>query len=187
MPNVDSLRKAIMEETHCSAYAMHPSNTKMYWTIKENYWWSGMKNDIAKFVSRCLVCQQVNAKYQKLVVTLQPLPILEWKWEHITMNFVVGLPHTQAGHDAIRVIVNRLTKSVHFPAIHSTFSLDRLARLYIDKIVKSYGVPVTIVLDRETNGHYFTFQYYISSANWWSVWKDYLDFGRYTSSLCIRI
>ena len=56
VPNVEDLRRLIMEEAHCSAYAIHPSSTKMYWTIKENYWWSGMKRDIAKFVSRCLVC-----------------------------------------------------------------------------------------------------------------------------------
>ena len=63
MPNVDDLRKAIMEETHYSAYMIHPDNTKMYKTIKENYWWSSMKRDIAEFVSRCLVCQQVNAEH----------------------------------------------------------------------------------------------------------------------------
>ena len=56
VPNVDNLRKVIMEEAHCSAYAMHPGSTKMYRTIKKNYWWSGMKRDIAEFVSRCLVC-----------------------------------------------------------------------------------------------------------------------------------
>ena len=57
VPNVKDLRKLIMEETYCSAYAMHPGSTKMYRTIKENYWWFGMKKDVADFVSRCLVCQ----------------------------------------------------------------------------------------------------------------------------------
>ena len=57
VPDVDDLRKLIMEEAHCSAYAMHPGSTKMYRTIKENYCWSGMKRDVAEFVSRCLVCQ----------------------------------------------------------------------------------------------------------------------------------
>ena len=56
VPNVGDLRKMIMEEVHCSAYAMHLGSTKMYRTIKENYWWSGMKRDIAEFVSRCLIC-----------------------------------------------------------------------------------------------------------------------------------
>ena len=56
------------------------------------------------------------------------------------MDFVVDLPHTQTSHDAIWVIVDKLTKSAHFFAIHNTFSLDRLTRLYIDEIVKLYGV-----------------------------------------------
>ena len=79
VPDVEDLRKSIMEETHCSAYAMHLSSTKMYRTINENYWWSGMKKDIADFVSRCLVCQQVKAEHQKPPRTLHPLPISEWK------------------------------------------------------------------------------------------------------------
>ena len=95
VPNVDDMRKAIMEEAHYSAYAMHPSSTKMYRTIKENYWWSGMNKGNAEFVTRCLVCQQVKTKHQKPTETLQPLPISEWKWEHITMDFVVSLPRTQ--------------------------------------------------------------------------------------------
>ena len=76
VPDVEDLRKLIMEKAHCSAYAMHSGNTKMYWTIKENYWWSGMKN-ITKFMSKCLLCQQVKTKQQKPLETLHPLPIPE--------------------------------------------------------------------------------------------------------------
>ena len=108
-----------------------------------------MKRNIAEFVSKCLVCQQVKEKHQKSTRTLKPLPILEWKWEHITMDFVVGLPHIEIGHDAIWVIVDKLTKSTHFLAIHNTFSLERLARLYIDEVVKLHGVSVTIVSNRD--------------------------------------
>ena len=92
VPDVDDLRKMIMEESHYSTYAMHLGSTKMYLTIKENYWWSGMKRDIADFVARCLVCQQVKAEHQRPSETLQSLPIPEWKWEHITMDFVIGYP-----------------------------------------------------------------------------------------------
>ena len=77
--DVENLRKLIMEEAYCSAYAMHLGNTKMYRTIKENYWWFDMKKDVADFVSRCLVCQQVKAEHQKPPKTLHPLPIPEWK------------------------------------------------------------------------------------------------------------
>ena len=106
VPDVEDLRKMIMEEVHCSAYTMHPDNTKMYCTIKENYWWLGMKRDVVEFLSRCLVCQQVSAEHQRPSGTLQPLPIPEWKWEHVTMDFVVDLSHTHGGYDAIWVIVD---------------------------------------------------------------------------------
>ena len=124
---------------------MHSGSIKMYRIIKENYWWSSMKRDITNFVSRCLVCQQVKAEYRKPPRILQPLPIPKWKWEHITMDFVIGLPHTRIDYDAIWVIVDRLTKLIHFLAIHNNFSLDRLVRLYINEIVKLHGVPVSIV------------------------------------------
>ena len=108
---------------------MHSGTTKMYQTIKENYWWSGMKKDVVEYVFRCLVCQQVKAEHQKPIETLQPFPIPKWKWAHITMDFVVGLPRTQINHDAIWMIMDRLTKLAHFLIIRSAFSLERLIRL----------------------------------------------------------
>ena len=86
IPDVGDVRREIMEEAHSSAYAMHPGSTKRYHTLKEHYWWNGMKRDIAEFVSRCLTCQQVKAEHQKLVGLLQSLPIPQWKWERITKN-----------------------------------------------------------------------------------------------------
>ena len=90
-----------------------------------------MKRDIAKFISRCLICQQVKAEHVSPASLLQPLPVPEWKWENITMDFVVGLPKTAAGHDAIWVIVDRLTKSAHFIPIRVTFGPRQLAELYV--------------------------------------------------------
>ncbi|WMV58771.1 hypothetical protein MTR67_052156 [Solanum verrucosum] len=89
-----------MNETHTSPYAMHPGGTKKYHTIKENYWCNGMKREIAEFISKYLVCQQVKAEYQVPVGLLHPLSMPEWKWERITIDFVFGLPRTQRNHDA---------------------------------------------------------------------------------------
>ena len=63
VPDVIELKKEILEEAHSSPYAMHPG-TKMYRTLKENYWWQGMKKEITEHVSRCLVCQQVKIEHQ---------------------------------------------------------------------------------------------------------------------------
>ena len=108
-----------------------------------------MKKDIAEFISKCLVCQQVKAEHQVPVGLLQPLSIPEWKWERITMDFVSGLPRTQRNHDAIWVIVDRLTKSAHFLAVRLDYTLERLAELYINEIVRLHGIPISIVSDRD--------------------------------------
>ena len=91
VPDVGELKKEIMEEAHSSTYAMHLGSTKLYHTLREHYWWRGMKKDVAEFVSICLICQQVKAKHQRPAGLLQSLPIPQWKWERITMDFVVGL------------------------------------------------------------------------------------------------
>ena len=81
-----------------------------------------MKRDIAKFVAQCLVCQQIKARHQQLVGSLQPLAISEWKWEHIVMDFVIGLPRSLGGNNVIWVIIDQLTKSAHFLPMKITFS-----------------------------------------------------------------
>ncbi|TYK30559.1 Transposon Ty3-G Gag-Pol polyprotein [Cucumis melo var. makuwa] len=102
--NISELKNAILEEAHSSAYAMNPGSTKMYRTLKKTYWWSGMKQEIAEYVDRCLICQQVKPVRQRLGGFLNPLPMPEWKWEHITMDFLFGLPRTSSGHDGIWIV-----------------------------------------------------------------------------------
>nr|GFD01508.1 putative reverse transcriptase [Tanacetum cinerariifolium] len=81
-----------------------------------------MKRDVATFVSRCLICQQVKIKHQRASGLLQPLDIPVWKWDEISIDFVTGLPRTQRRHDAIWVVVDRLTKSAHFLPIRKDYS-----------------------------------------------------------------
>lgn len=109
VPNNKGLNKEILVEAHGVTNTVHPNSTKMYKDLKETYWWSNMKKDVTKFVARCLTCQWVKAKHQKPAGPLQPLNIPMWKWDHISMDFVVGLSKTQNGFDAIWVIINRLT------------------------------------------------------------------------------
>ncbi|WCJ18415.1 Transposon Tf2-9 polyprotein [Euphorbia peplus] len=134
----------------------------MYRNLREHFWWIGMKREIAEYVSRCLSCQQVKAEHQRPVGTLQPLAIPEWKWEHITMDFASGLPRTQHGNDAIWVIVDRLTKSAHFLPVKVSFSLEKLAQLYVKQIVRLHGMPVSIVSDRDPR---FTSRFWPSFQN----------------------
>ena len=73
-----------------------------------------MKIEIAQYVAKCLVCQEVKAEHRRLGGLLQPLPIPEWKWKNITMDFVTALPRSPKGNNVVWVVVDRLTKSAHF-------------------------------------------------------------------------
>ncbi|KAL2226381.1 UNVERIFIED_CONTAM: Transposon Ty3-I Gag-Pol polyprotein [Sesamum indicum] len=149
VPNVEELRMEIMHEAYYAPYAMHPGSTKMYRDLRPYYWWPTMKKNVAEFVAKCLTCQQVKAEHQAPAGKLHPLIIPEWKWEKITMDFVIRLPRTFRRHDVIWVIVDRLTKSAHFLPIRQNDSLDKLAELYVSEIVRLHGIPTSIVSDRD--------------------------------------
>ena len=143
------LKKKILYESHNTVFTMHPGSNKMYQDMKQSYWWRGMKKDISEYVTKCLTCQQVKAEHQVPSGLLNPLPIPQWKWDNITMDFVSSFPLTQKKHDAIWVIVDRLTKSAHFLPIRLDYSMDRLADLYVNEIFTLHGIPVSIVSDRD--------------------------------------
>ncbi|GKC66700.1 putative reverse transcriptase domain-containing protein [Tanacetum coccineum] len=149
VPLVGGVRTIIMDEAHKSRYSVHPGADKMYYDLRDMYWWPGMKRDIATYVSECLTCAKVKAEHQRPSGLLQQPEIPEWKWENITMDFITKLPRTRSGHDAIWVVVDRLTKSAHFLAIREDYSTEKLARLYTDEIVARHGVPVSIISDRD--------------------------------------
>ena len=95
-----------------------------------------MNRHVGDFVRRCLTCQQVKAEHQKPIGLLQPLEVAEWKWEHVTMDFVTHLPRTLRRHDTVWVVVDWLTKSAHFLAVQMTFTLEEFFLLYIREIVQ---------------------------------------------------
>ena len=82
---------------------------------------------MTEYVIKCLTCQKIKAEHRYPAGELQPIKLPEWKWDQITMDFVVGLPRTFEGYDAIWVVMDRLTKSAHFITIKVTFSVERLA------------------------------------------------------------
>ena len=87
-------------------YVKHLMYQKTIATVKKQYYWPSMKNEVVDFIARCLECQKVKAKHIHLGGLLQPLPIPEWKWEVITMDFITKLPKQ---HDSAMVVVDNLT------------------------------------------------------------------------------
>jgi hypothetical protein len=144
------IKKIILDEAHKSKFSIHPGSTKMYQDMKRNFWWSNMKVDIAKYVAECDTCQRMKASHLKSAGVLQPLSIPMWKWDDITMDFIVGLPLTARKNDSIWVILDRLTKTAHFITMHTTYSAQQYAELYMDQIVRLHGILKTIISDRGT-------------------------------------
>nr|GEV03897.1 putative reverse transcriptase domain-containing protein [Tanacetum cinerariifolium] len=118
------LRDLIMHESHKSKYSIHPRSDKMYQDLKLLYWWPNMKADIATYVSKHLTCAKVKAEHQK------PTP---------------------SGYDTIWVIVDRLTKLAYFLPIKKTHIVEKLTQLYLMEIVCRHGVPISIILDRDSH------------------------------------
>ena len=102
------LKKKFLFEAHNTIFTMHPRGNKMYQDLKQHYWWKGMKKDVTKYVSKCLTCQQVKAEHQLPTGILNPLPIPQWRWDNITMDFVSSFPLTQQKHDSVWVIIDNL-------------------------------------------------------------------------------
>ncbi|GJU20873.1 putative reverse transcriptase domain-containing protein [Tanacetum coccineum] len=112
IPSVGGVRKLIMDEAHTSRYSVHPGADKMYYDLRDLYWWPGMKRDIAEYVSRCLTCSKIKAEHQKPSGFLQQPEI------------------------------PKLTKSAHFLPIREDYKTEKLAKIYTNEIVARHGVPV---------------------------------------------
>jgi len=97
----------------------------------------------------CGIYQQVKIEHQRPTGELQSLSILEWKSEDISIDFVMGLPRGKKGNDAIWVVVDRLTKSAFFFPMKMTNSVDKLAKLYVDEVIKLHSVPISIISDHD--------------------------------------
>jgi hypothetical protein len=129
VPKREALKKNIMDEAHTLRYSIHPGSTKMYHDLRRQFWWMRMKREIARYISECDTCQKVKVDYMKPGGLLQLLSIPEWKWDNISMDFIVGLPLTAHKFDSMWVIVDQLSKSAHFILVHTN------AGIYITRML----------------------------------------------------
>ena len=110
------------------AYDGHPGYQKTMAAVKSHYFWLSLKKEIVEYIARCVECQKVKDEQRHPTGLLQPLPIPEWKWDVVTMDFITGFPRTSKQHDSIMVVVDMLTKDAHFIPLKTTHSDLKIER-----------------------------------------------------------
>jgi hypothetical protein len=148
VPKKEALKREILDEAHTSRYCIHPGSTKIYHDLRQQFWWTRMKCETARYVSECDTCRKVKADYMKPRGLLQLLSVPDWKWDDISMDFIVGLPLTAHKFNSIWVIVDRLTKSAHFIPMNTNYSIQKYAVIYVPRVLCLHGVPKMIISDR---------------------------------------
>ena len=109
----------------------------------------GLERDVRQYVSVCDHCQRNKASNEKPAGLLQPLPVPEFRWQWVTVDFITDLPENKAGHTAIVVFVDRLSKMVHFAPCWNNMGAEEFAQIFVREIFRLHGIPKFLVSDRD--------------------------------------
>lgn len=148
LPYGSSWIPLLFQEFHGSVVGGHSGVQKMYQRLAREVFWPGMKNDVAKRVSECDVCQR--QKYSTLASggLLQPLELPTTVWSEVTMDFIDGLPRSE-GHTVIFVVVDRLSKYAHFIPLKHPYTAPIVASIFVKEVIRLHGIPESIVFNRD--------------------------------------
>jgi len=149
IPNGDLIRTQIIRDHHDSKIAGHLGVEKTGDLIFRNYYWPKMLDDIKIYVQTCDTCQKTKSSNKAPNGLLTPLEIPGQRWENISMDFIVDLPVTSSGHDAVVVFVDRLSKMVHLAPTKKTATAEDTAKIFFEVVFKHHGLPKDIVSDRD--------------------------------------
>jgi hypothetical protein len=144
------LRNLVLKEMHNVSYVGHRDYQKTIATVRNQFVWPGMKKYVVYYIARCMEFQRVKAEHRHPTSLLQPLPILEKKWEVVTIDFITKFPRTTRQHDSIMVVVDKLTKDAHLVPVKITHTTTNIAQIYMREISRLHGIPKAIVSDRDT-------------------------------------
>ena len=149
VPDVGDLRKQVFDAFHYEATSGHYGSDKTIELLGRYYWWPGYTVDIRRWCSECQACQRAKPSHEKPKGLLQPLQIPDQPWDSISCDWITGLPQTRSGHDAILVVVDRLTKMAHFIPTTTRCSALDTADLIYSKVWCRHGMSLEIVSDRD--------------------------------------
>ena len=149
VPNIGDLRVRIISEAHDTPISGHVGVVKTIENVKRRFFWAKMNQDINAYVTTCYQCQINKASNQLPSGLLQPLAIPNRSWEQVSMDFIMPLPKAKSGHDAILLVVDKLSKMAHYIPTTSTVTAPQVAQIFFKEIVRLHGVPSSIVSDRD--------------------------------------
>jgi len=156
----ESSKGLIIKKPHGGALAEHFGINKTFEILKEHFYWPKMGGDVHNVISRCAICCMAKSHFHQGLYT--PLPVPLRPWDDLSMDFIVALPRTPQGKDAIMVVVDRFSKMAHVVACHKCDDATYVANLFFQEIIRLHGIPRTIVLNRDTK---------FLSHFWRSLWR----------------
>ena len=160
VPMLDDLHTLVLSEVHCAPYHAHLKVKKMHANLKKIYFWVGMRHNVADFVARCLECQRVKVEHQHPSNLLQPHTIPKWKWDMISIDFIIGLPMSSWRHDCIMVTMDKLSKVAHFSPMRASYTTSSVVHVFLEDIVCLHDISHWIILDSDP---------VFTSAQWMSL------------------
>jgi hypothetical protein len=136
------------EKLHTSTLGGHSGERETYQRIKLYFYWPKMKQHVTAFVKNCAVYQKNKSENVSYPGLLQPLPLSDMVWTHISMHFIEGLPKKN-NKDVILVVVDRLSKYAHFIPLSHPYTTVEIAQLFLDNVFKSQCLPKVILANKD--------------------------------------
>jgi len=146
IPQSPDLRRQIVALCHDTHITGHPGRWKTLELVSRNYWWPQMSRYISQYVSTCDLCLRTKPWQHSPVGKLQPLFILDTRWDTLSVDFVVKLPESSE-HDAVITVVDSVSKRVHFIPMHTMVTVEGAARLFLHHVWKLHGLLKHVVSD----------------------------------------
>lgn len=160
VPSTNDLRLHVTKERHDSMLAGHPGRRKTLKLLQRHYWWPGMAAFVNDYVNTCDLCNRTKSRRHAPYGDLKSLPVPPYPWSSLSMDLIEHLPESN-GHNAILVIVDRLTKMAIFVPTSTSMDAAELAQLYVTHVFSKHGLPLNIVSDR---GSEFTSRFWRSAT-----------------------
>ena len=144
-----SLRQSLVRVAHEDGLMGLFRVAKALDTLHEHFFWPNMRKYVHNLCDKCITCSKAKSKVQPHGL-YTALPIPDMPWVDISMDFILGLPKTSKGMDSIFVVVDRFSKIVHFIPCHKVDYACNIANLFFKEVVCLYGLPRSIVSDKES-------------------------------------